>query len=66
MWRSFIGQDQQPERQCELVSEVYHVIDGSATLVLSPDLIGKERRPADETTVRTAERARQQREADSV
>jgi hypothetical protein len=36
----------------DLVSEVYHVIDGSATLVLGPDLIGKERRPADETTVR--------------
>jgi mannose-6-phosphate isomerase-like protein (cupin superfamily) len=36
----------------DLVSEVYHVIDGSATLVLGPDLVGKERRPADETTVR--------------
>lgn len=36
----------------DLVSEVYHVIDGSATLVLGPDLIGKERRPATETTVR--------------
>ena len=36
----------------DLVSEVYHVIDGSATLVLGPDLAGKERRPANETTVR--------------
>ena len=36
----------------DLVSEVYHVIDGAATLVLGPDLIGKERRPANETTVR--------------
>jgi mannose-6-phosphate isomerase-like protein (cupin superfamily) len=36
----------------DLVSEVYHVISGSATLVLGPDLIGKERRPATETTVR--------------
>ena len=36
----------------DLVSEVYHVIDGAATLVLGPDLVGKERRPADETTVR--------------
>ena len=36
----------------DLVSEVYHVIDGEATLVLGPDLVGKERRPADETTVR--------------
>jgi len=35
----------------DLVSEVYHVIDGSATLVLGPDLIGKVRRPATDTTV---------------
>jgi mannose-6-phosphate isomerase-like protein (cupin superfamily) len=36
----------------DLVSEVYHVIDGTATLVLGPDLVGKERRPSTETTVR--------------
>ena len=36
----------------DLVSEVYHVIDGSATLVLGPDLVGKQRRPSTETTVR--------------
>ena len=36
----------------DLVSEVYHVIDGSATLVLGPDLIGKQRRPSTQTTVR--------------
>ena len=36
----------------DLVSEVYHVIDGSATLVLGPDLVEKVRRPANETTVR--------------
>jgi mannose-6-phosphate isomerase-like protein (cupin superfamily) len=36
----------------DLVSEVYHVIDGSATLKLGPDLIGKVRRPASMTTVR--------------
>jgi mannose-6-phosphate isomerase-like protein (cupin superfamily) len=36
----------------DLVSEVYHVMDGSATLVLGPDLVGKERRPSTETTVR--------------
>src|SRR5919106_1199376 len=36
----------------DLVSEVYHVIDGSGTLVLGPDLIDKQRRPANETTVR--------------
>jgi len=36
----------------DLVSEVYHVIDGSGTLVLGPDIVGAERRPATETTVR--------------
>ncbi|MSO57093.1 MAG: hypothetical protein EXQ55_09285 [Acidobacteria bacterium] len=36
----------------DLVSEVYHVISGSATLVLGPDLVGKERRPSTVTTVR--------------
>ena len=36
----------------DLVSEVYHVMSGSGTLKLGPDLVGKERRPADLTTVR--------------
>jgi mannose-6-phosphate isomerase-like protein (cupin superfamily) len=36
----------------DLVSEVYHIIDGTATLVLGPDLVGKKRRPADLETVR--------------
>ncbi len=36
----------------DLVSEVYHVIDGSATLVTGPDLVGTKRRPADLETVR--------------
>ena len=36
----------------DLVSEVYHVIDGSGTLVLGADLVGKQRRPSTETTVR--------------
>jgi len=36
----------------DLVSEVYHVISGSATLVLGPDLVGKQRRPSTQTTVR--------------
>ena len=36
----------------DLVSEVYHVIDGAGTLVLGADLVGKQRRPANETTVR--------------
>jgi mannose-6-phosphate isomerase-like protein (cupin superfamily) len=36
----------------DLVSEVYHIIDGSATLVLGPDLVDTKRRPADLETVR--------------
>ena len=36
----------------DLVSEVYHIIDGSATLILGPDLVGKQRRPATSETVR--------------
>jgi hypothetical protein len=36
----------------DFVSEVYHVIDGAATLVTSPDLVNKKRRPADLETVR--------------
>ena len=33
------------------VSEVYHVIDGSATLVLGPDILNRQRRPATQRTV---------------
>jgi mannose-6-phosphate isomerase-like protein (cupin superfamily) len=36
----------------DLVSEVYHVISGSGTLVTGPDLVGKQRRPATLETVR--------------
>jgi mannose-6-phosphate isomerase-like protein (cupin superfamily) len=36
----------------DMVSEVYHVISGAATLVLGPDLVGKQRRPADNVAVR--------------
>jgi mannose-6-phosphate isomerase-like protein (cupin superfamily) len=36
----------------DFVSEVYHIIDGSATLVTGPDLVGSKRRPADLETVR--------------
>ena len=36
----------------ELVSEVYHVLDGSATLVLGSDITGLKRRPADDRAVR--------------
>ncbi len=36
----------------DLVSEVYHVLDGSATLVLGPDIVGWKRRPPDDRAVR--------------
>jgi mannose-6-phosphate isomerase-like protein (cupin superfamily) len=36
----------------DLVSEVYHVISGSATLVLGPDITNRQRRPATLRTVR--------------
>ena len=36
----------------DLVSEVYHIISGSATLVLGPDIANRERRPATMQTVR--------------
>jgi len=34
------------------VSEVYHIIDGTATLVTGPDLVGAQDRPADNEAVR--------------
>ena len=36
----------------DLVSEVYHVISGSGTLVTGPDIVGAKRRPADNEAVR--------------
>ena len=36
----------------DLVSEVYHIIEGTATFVTGPDLVGKTRRPATLETVR--------------
>ena len=36
----------------DLVSELYHVIEGTGTLVLSPELVGAKRRPPDSETVR--------------
>src|ERR1041385_2589578 len=36
----------------DLVSEVYHIIDGSATLVTGPNITNLKRRPADLQTVR--------------
>src|SRR5262249_28097710 len=35
----------------DLVSEVYHIIDGSATLVLGPDIVDRQRRPSTQRTV---------------
>jgi mannose-6-phosphate isomerase-like protein (cupin superfamily) len=35
----------------DLVSEVYHIIDGTATLVLGPDITNRQRRPATMRTV---------------
>jgi mannose-6-phosphate isomerase-like protein (cupin superfamily) len=35
----------------EQISEVYHVIDGEATLLTGPDLVNSLKRPADERTV---------------
>jgi mannose-6-phosphate isomerase-like protein (cupin superfamily) len=34
------------------VSEVYHIIDGTATLVLGPDITNRQRRPSTQQTVR--------------
>src|SRR5579871_4862083 len=36
----------------EQISEVYHVIEGEATLLTGPDLVNPMKRPADERTVR--------------
>jgi mannose-6-phosphate isomerase-like protein (cupin superfamily) len=36
----------------DLVSEVYHILDGSATMVTGPDIVDEKRRPADLQTVR--------------
>src|SRR5436189_410065 len=36
----------------DLVSEVYHIVDGSATLLLGPDITNMVRRPATLETVR--------------
>ncbi len=35
----------------EQISEVYHIIDGEATLLTGPDLVNPKKRPADERTV---------------
>ena len=41
-----------PVAEHDLVSEVYHVIDGSATLMTGPDIEGLQRRPSTNENVR--------------
>jgi mannose-6-phosphate isomerase-like protein (cupin superfamily) len=41
-----------PVAEHDLVSEVYHIIDGSATLVTGPDVVDMKRRPATNENVR--------------
>jgi mannose-6-phosphate isomerase-like protein (cupin superfamily) len=41
-----------PVAEHDLVSEVYHIIDGSATLVTGPDILEMKRRPATNENVR--------------
>jgi hypothetical protein len=42
----------QPVAEHDQISEVYHIIEGSATLATGPDLVGSVRRPATLQTVR--------------
>ena len=41
-----------PVAEHDLVSEVYHILDGSATLVTGPDITALKRRPADDRAVK--------------
>jgi mannose-6-phosphate isomerase-like protein (cupin superfamily) len=41
-----------PVAEHDLVSEIYHVMDGEATLVTGPDIGGVERRPSSNNNVR--------------
>jgi len=41
-----------PVAEHDLVSEVYYILDGLATLVTGPDVLGLKRRPADDRAVR--------------
>ena len=52
VYRGKLGTAEANVAEHDLVSELYHVIDGSGTLKLGPDLVGKERRPATLPTVR--------------
>ena len=46
-----------PSPSTRQISEVYHVIDGEATLLTGPDLVNSVKRPTDEKTVRLQEMA---------
>ncbi|HTB10542.1 MAG TPA: hypothetical protein VK752_03175 [Bryobacteraceae bacterium] len=48
--RTLTGEN--PVAEHDLVSEVYHIIDGSATLVTGPDIVDPKRRPATNENVR--------------
>jgi mannose-6-phosphate isomerase-like protein (cupin superfamily) len=48
--RALTGEN--PVAEHDLVSEVYHIIDGSATLVTGPEIVGAVRRPATNENVR--------------
>jgi mannose-6-phosphate isomerase-like protein (cupin superfamily) len=48
--RTLTGEN--PVAEHDLVSEVYHIIDGSATLVTGPDIVDAKRRPATNENVR--------------
>lgn len=43
---------QSPVAEHDLVSEVYHIMDGSATLVTGPDIVDAKRRPSTNENVR--------------
>jgi mannose-6-phosphate isomerase-like protein (cupin superfamily) len=43
---------QSPVAEHDLVSEVYHILDGEATLITGPDITGVERRPSANNNVR--------------
>jgi mannose-6-phosphate isomerase-like protein (cupin superfamily) len=43
---------QSPVAEHDLVSEVYHIMDGEATLVTGRDIVGAERRPSTNNNVR--------------
>jgi uncharacterized cupin superfamily protein len=46
------GATNSPAAEHDLVSEVYHIIDGTATLVTGWDVVDMKRRPADDTAVK--------------